>query len=539
MSSTTPPPDMPGPSWEQLPPGQSWNGPVESPPSRGGSRLARALVIAVALAVVAGGGVFAFVAADPFNLFKSGPQAAEAIPSDALFYVSVDLDPSAEQKISALRFLNHFPAFKGVSGVTDAKADIRKTIVEKALESTRCGDVSYEKDIAPWLGNKFAVAGMPATGGSTSPIPLIALEVSDVKDARAGLDKLAACDASSKPFGVASSGGYLLVTETQAEADRYAAAASSASLADNKDFQADMDALGDLGVATAWVNVSDAINLLSADLPLAGRAAQLDTLRSTYQRAAMTFRFASSHAELASVFYGDTPSIEHADNQIGSLPNTTVFAVSEAGGANRLAASWGNVKKALQQSGVSLDTELQKLEDQTGLSVPADLETVLGDNLMFAVDGTGLTAGTIQGSDPTKLNAGVRFTGDKDALLAIYNKIDTLVHDQFGVDNPFVKLETSDGLVIASNDTYARTLSGSGTLGNSDAFTSVVSSAADQEFVLFFNFDGVESQLLETAQNAGAPSEVLDNLRPLQALALTSSTQGSYTHSSFVVSVND
>ena len=44
---------------------------------------------------------------------RARQQAAEAIPADAVFYVGIDLDPSAEQKINALRFLNHFPAFKG------------------------------------------------------------------------------------------------------------------------------------------------------------------------------------------------------------------------------------------------------------------------------------------------------------------------------------------------------------------------------------------------------------------------------------------
>ena len=35
------------------------------------------------------------------------------------------------------------------------------------------------------------------------------------------------------------------------------------------------------------------------------------------------------------------------------------------------------------------------------------------------------------------------------------------------------------------------------------------------------------------------PQEVIDNLRPLQAVAITSDTDGNYTNGSFVLSVND
>ena len=70
-------------------------------------------------------------------------------------------------------------------------------------------------------------------------------------------------------------------------------------------------------------------------------------------------------------------------------------------------------------------------------------------------------------------------------------------------------------------------------------FTSVVDDAASKEFVLFFNFDQVEEQVLQAAADDGAPTEILDNLRPLQAVAITSDTDGHYTNSSFVLSVND
>jgi hypothetical protein len=495
-------------------------------------------IIAVVVAVVIAGSAVAFtLVKDKFS--TAGPQAAEAIPADAVFYVGIDLDPSAEQKINALRFLNHFPAFKEASGVTDANTDIRKTFFDKVV-ATACPELSYDNDIEPWIGSKFAVAGMPPPQGATEPIVVGAVEVSDDDGARTGLDKLAGCGGGGAHFGLAFTGGYAIVAETQDQADQYADAASSSSLADDSDFTSDMDSLGDLGVATAWVDIDGAFNLLSGQIPVDEISpSQLDLLRSSYQRAAVTFRFESDHAELATTVYGDTPDVDHGDNQIVNLPDTTVLAASEAGGGERLAQSWDTIMQAAKESGTDIESQIQAFEDQTGLAVPEDIETVLGENLMFAVDGSGLTSEALSNGDPSQLDLGVRFTGDKDAINAIYEKVESLIEQEADGNIPFVKQDTDDGIVIASNDDYAGKLGSDGNLGDSDAFTSVVEDGASQEFVLFFNFDQVEEQVLQAASENGAPTELIDNLRPIQAVAVTSETDGNYTNGSFVLSVND
>jgi hypothetical protein len=195
--------------------------------------------------------------------------------------------------------------------------------------------------------------------------------------------------------------------------------------------------------------------------------------------------------------------------------------------------------QAAGESGADIESQIQEFEDQTGLAVPEDIETVLGDNVLFAVDEAGLTSEALSAGDPSLLNLGVRFTGDKDAINGIYEKVQSLIEQESGGDIPFVKQDTDDGIVIATNDDYAGKLGSDGNLGDSDALTSVVDDAASKEFVLFFNFDQVEEQVLQAAADDGAPTEILDNLRPLQAVAITSDTDGHYTNSSFVLSVND
>lgn len=49
---------------------------------------------------------------------SGGAQPDEAIPAGALGYVRVDLDPSAEQKINALRLLRSVPASRPGSPAT-------------------------------------------------------------------------------------------------------------------------------------------------------------------------------------------------------------------------------------------------------------------------------------------------------------------------------------------------------------------------------------------------------------------------------------
>ena len=522
----------PGGSGEMLPPGGG------RPPRRAAARSTKALVIASVLALVVGGGAFAFYKTDPLNLFASGPQAAEAVPADALFYFGVDLDPSASQKVNALRFLNHFPAFKDASGVDNERADVRRTIFSRAIEESDCSGLSYADDVEPWIGSRFAFAGMPSEGDDQQPEAVVVVEVTDSNAAEKGLKKVGACGTGE--FGLAFQGDYAVLAETQQLADRYADAAGEKSLADDSDFSADMDSLGELGVATGWADIKSAIDTFGPSLPpdsLTG----LDLLRSTYQRGAVTIRFSADSAEVVSSVYGDTPDIDHGDNEIVDLPASTVFAFSEAGGDQRLEASWDAIKSAMESSGGDFEGQIAEFEAETGLNVPEDLQTVLGDNLMFALDSEGLTADVFADEDVSAVDMGAKFTNDPDDLNSIYDKLLPLIEDEVGGDVPVKKQDTDDGIVLATNDEYAdRLADGSGdTLGDSDAFTSVVDDAEGQEFVLFFNWDAVEGAALEAAEREGAPPELIDNLRPLQAVAVTSDADDDYVKGSFVVSVND
>ncbi len=101
----------------------STHGPVEPeylgaggvpPQSEGGGSAAgrgrrAGLVAAAAAAVVVavGAGAYGVV-----QLLAGGSSPATAVPADAVAYLSLDLDPSAAQKLEAFKILRKFPSIK-------------------------------------------------------------------------------------------------------------------------------------------------------------------------------------------------------------------------------------------------------------------------------------------------------------------------------------------------------------------------------------------------------------------------------------------
>jgi hypothetical protein len=391
---------------------------------------------------------------------------------------------------------------------------------------------------------------MPGDGGE--PEPIVVIETTDVGAAGDAFDALEACardSGSGDQFGYAFSGDYALLASSQELAKKYADSADKASLADDGDFAADMDALGDLGVATAWADVAGLIDAfgprsLAGDLSGGADAgAVLDLLKARAQRAAATFRFSSDHADIVTAVRADLPHSDVGENQIVNLPDSTVFAMSVSGGGDALAASWDDIIAAQRQLDRRIDDEIAQFEDKTGLNVPDDLETLLGDNLLVAIDQDGLSAATLNSSDPGQLNAGVRFTGDAAKLSDLYDRIVGLLDPSIGGSVPFSREDFDKGLAIATNDSYAGKLADlDGNLADSQNFQSVVDDAANKQFVMFFNWDLVEDEILQTLRGydglGGGMQKVADNLEPLRAFGLTSGLDGDYIVSELTVSVD-
>ena len=114
---------------------------------------------------LAGAGAWAAVA-----LSGGGPQPAAALPDTTLGYVSVDLDPSAGQKIEAFRTLRKFPAFEDAVdlGRQGRPAPRAVRLAPGRRRSARTSTTTTTS--RPWLGDRAAVAAVALDEDGPQPV---------------------------------------------------------------------------------------------------------------------------------------------------------------------------------------------------------------------------------------------------------------------------------------------------------------------------------------------------------------------------------
>src|SRR4051812_40755641 len=171
-----------------------------------------AVVAAVAVVVVAvlGGGAYAAYS----FLAGGGPQPADVLPSTTVAVVSVDLDPSAGQKIAAIKSIRRFPTLKKSLGL-HADDDLRKYAYDKLVEQADCKGLDFHDDVLPWLGKRAAFAAVDL--GEHNPTPAIALQISDKEKAQKGFDAIVDCT-HPEDFGFVLGDDYLVASDSAAHA---------------------------------------------------------------------------------------------------------------------------------------------------------------------------------------------------------------------------------------------------------------------------------------------------------------------------------
>ncbi len=496
-------------------------------PPRPSRRGRAALVIALILVLCIGGGAFAFVKFDPFGVFKAGPDASAAMPANTTAFVGVNLDPNASQKVAMLQFLLHFDAFKNASDVTSSAEDVRKRLIEQALSSALCQGVSYDADFAPWLGSAIGVGVVGERSSSDDAV--VAIKVDDQSKATAALTKIRTCAASTSDstdnFGFAFEHGFVLLASSQDQATAFAQAADQQSLADTASFKSDMGALGERGVATMWADLSVLTNLAGRTNPL-GTGSQPNVPIAHGSRIALTFRFQDNVAEIAAVGTSDAiPAPTTISNQVGKLPADTSMAFSLSGGKKWVATGWDKLTRSLSPTDV--DQLVTKVSEQSGLQLPGDLETLLGDNVLFA--------GSVQGLDPNQnpqpsdIRAGVRFTTDLTAFNEMWSRVQPKIEASMnGNPSPLVKEDFGTGTAISLNGDYSDELAHpNGTLGASRAFTDAVGPNWQSSTVLMYVNIHDFTQVFHSQIEQSAPNQVSD-IDQLQSFALTGSQDGNY-----------
>ena len=238
-----------------------------------------ALLTLVGAAVVAG------------YLFIFGPsvdRAATLAPSTSLAYVSVSLTPSTGQEMDLADLLAKLPGFSDRAALA-TKID---EIVQRSLSQA---GIDYHAEVAPWLGDRLAVALVPSPAQSGIPgaSPVLLMAVRDEAAARSGVEHVAQRTGSTltteqyqgATIDILSGGGGPASISRLAIVDRMMVAAPdeaairavidvsagrAAALAGNADFRGAMSLLPADRVASLYVSVSGVAALTGQILDTSG-----------------------------------------------------------------------------------------------------------------------------------------------------------------------------------------------------------------------------------------------------------------------------
>ncbi len=550
MSSTTPPPaDSGGPEYLDQTSGDAVGPAAEARAGRGGRRTALVAGGSVVGLALVGGAVWAAM-----SFFATGTQPAEALPAGTLGYASVDLDPSGGQKIEAFRMIQKFPAIKKELGGLDADDDILAKAFEDLEEEC---DLSYEDDLKPWLGYRFAVAAVDL--GDDMPAPVAVIQVTDAGAAEEGLGALADC-AGEELGGWVVEGEWAIVAETEDIAREVSDATADGTLADDETYQKWTDEVGDAGVMSLYASPEAGTFFaetmgtfgggglmpgMSMDESMMDPAVATDTPEvpdeltealEDFQGMAATLRFddGALEFEVAGATGTDKQmqlfATDRGDDVITTLPEDTAAALGFG-----FADGW--VRTMLEQvanaSGGEMTVEdlEAELEDMTGLTVD-DVETLAGDSAAISL-GSNLDAEAFfNSSDGSDVPVGAKVQGDAGAIQAVL----ATIAESFGSDANVVGNDAEGDMVaIGPNPNYRGQLLEDGGLGDSDVYRNVVRESGDANAILFVNFDAGDwlTNLAEGDQ------EIEDNLAPLEGLGFSSWSDDDSSHAVFRLTTNN
>ena len=494
----------------------------------------RGVAIGVAIGVVgavAGGGWAALA------LMSDGAQPADAVPADALAYVSVDLDPSAGQKVEALRIAGKFPALRDELGL-DAGDDLRRWLFDES-GLAECADLDYDDDVAPWIGERAAFALLP---GGNEPRPVVALAVDDEDRAASTLSGLEGCGPERSEVGVAVDEGYAVVAQTSQVARAALDAAARAPLADDPGFLEWTSAAGEPGIVTGYLapGAPAAFSELADRMPRRGMDPRpgpgmgpwagaggggLAALAQDFEGLGAVMRFADGTVEVevatGGLPGGRGPGAEGLVSGVRDLPASTGAAFSAALPPGWLQDALEDLSRA---SGMPLAPLLAAAEARTGLSLPQDVETLLGEGASVVVD-SDLEAGrALEREDLSGLRAGVRVLGDPEEITPVLDKLRRALPPS----KAKLVVERGEGVVAFGFDAdYVAALADTGQLGSEPRFRDAVPEAERSAASGFVDFDAgngwFERLVADHARQAeGRDAEqVRGNIAPLDALGLS------------------
>lgn len=418
--------------------------------------------LAVGLVAGASLGVAGAAVATATYLGGGGAQPEDVLPSSALALVKLDLDPAAGQKLAVYRLAQRFPS-------TSEAVEDEDSVKDELLSALFAQDdeIDYEADVAPWIGDRVAVALLP---GAEEPQPLVALAYTDRDAAEAALDGPVFDGEDDAFFAFSEVADYLLVGTSQEAVD--AAAAGTDVLAGSARWEAGMDALDGDQIVTAWAD----LGAIWTSLPQEARdeAAQTYGLQSDVELSGTLIagaHAADDHVEVLGRAvdvespFGLSPAVGGRSDLVAGLPGHTVAALSVTGLGSGLAGAFDQAYGAEDPLGVVAAAA------DLGLSLPDDLRTLLGDETVVGLFGDS--------------DVGVRArTADADASYDVASSVAQLITG--GDPSQVLLRRLEDGIAVGSTPEALDAISATGGgLGASERFRTAVPDAQEAAYVLY------------------------------------------------------
>jgi len=514
---------------------------VEPEPRRRSGRRTAAIVAGAVVGLGAIGGAAALAS----WYFLDGPQAAEALPDSTIAYVQVNLDPSGDQKIEALKTLKKFPAFEDKLDL-DATDDIRKTLFEQLQEDGTCPGLDYDKDIAPWLGDRLAAALVDE--GDAVAKSVLVVQITDEGKAKTGLDKLMACpktedsglpSTDEKPGGFVVDGDWAVIAETEDVAKQVVDDTDNGTLADDEDYQHWTDEAGDDGILTIYAAPGSGEQLATffagdealdemSGMESSGAASDLV---KKFEGAAAKVRFSDGDVEIE--FAGKFAQTELSKRMTGdkggdvvaTLPDDTALAIGAAFEPGWFQPLMDQLAPQISE-GLTGEDLVTEAETETGLELPEDAETLAGDSFALAVSSDFDVEKFVNSGDTSSLGVGVKVEGSAVDIEGVLGKLRTTVGDPSALES---KTE-GDYVAFGPDQGWVDQLSEDGNLGDTDTYREVLPDADRASSLFFLNVDAGDDWLVRMLHAGGAPDDVVDNVRPLSALGVASWTEDDITH---------
>jgi hypothetical protein len=165
-----------------------------------------------------------------------------------------------------------------------------------------------------------------------------------------------------------------------------------------------------------------------------------------------------------------------------------------------------------------------EVENQTGLTLPDDLETLGGESAALALGGGFDPEAMFNSADGSDVEVGVKVQGDPEGIESVLDKL----REPMGSAGSVLASETQGDFVgISPNDAYRGQLVEDGGLGETDAFAAVVDDADTANAVFFVNFDAGDNWL---ATLAGDDPEVKENVEPLSGFGMSAWREDETSH---------